>query len=102
MSPQSAYGQAVHSEGTLHRPTPATHAAPRTDAGNGGQAADTAAQDKRFATLRARAALIGCTLCTMTETDRAGFYLLSCAGMSRTLPDLAAVALFLRHLGVPQ
>jgi hypothetical protein len=56
---------------------------------------------KTLATLRARAALIGYSLCSLTETDGLCFYLLSRWGMSRTLPDLAAVALFLRKLGAP-
>lgn len=57
---------------------------------------------KRFATLRARAALIGYSLCTLTETDGLCFYLVSRWGMSRVLPDLAAVALFLRKVGAPE
>lgn len=57
---------------------------------------------KTFATLRARAALAGFTLGTMTETDGLGFYLLSRWGMSRTLPDLGSVAVFLRQLGIPE
>lgn len=56
---------------------------------------------KPFATLRARAALAGFTLCTMTETDGLCFYLLSRWGLSRTLPDLAAVVVFLRQVGRP-
>ncbi len=52
-----------------------------------------------FATLRARAALAGFTLCTMTETDGLCVYLLSRWGLSRTLPDLAAVVAFLRQVG---
>ena len=54
---------------------------------------------KPFATLRARAALAGFTLCTMTETAGLCFYLVSRWGMSRTLPDLAAVVAFLRQVG---
>lgn len=57
---------------------------------------------KTFATLRARAALAGFSLCTMTETDGLCFYLLSRWGMSRTLADLGAVAVFLRQVGAPQ
>lgn len=57
---------------------------------------------KAFATLRARAALAGFTLGTMTETDGLCFYLLSRWGMSRTLADLGAVAVFLRQAGAPQ
>ena len=57
---------------------------------------------KALATLRARAALAGFTLGTMTETDGHSFYMLSRWGMSRTLPDLAAVAVFLRQVGAPQ
>lgn len=57
---------------------------------------------KRFATLRARAALVGFTLCTITETDGECFYLLSRWGMSRTLSDLASVAVFLRKIGAPE
>lgn len=57
---------------------------------------------KAFASLRARAALIGYSLCTVTEFDGLGFYLLSRWGMSRTLPDLAAVAVLLRTLGAPE
>lgn len=59
-------------------------------------------EGKRFATLRARAALAGISLCTMTETDGLCFYLLGRWGMSRTPPDLASVALFLRQVGVPE
>jgi len=59
-------------------------------------------EGKPFATLRARAALAGISLCTMTETDGLCFYLLGRWGMSRTLPDLASVALFLRQLGVSE
>lgn len=59
-------------------------------------------QGKTFATLRARAALAGFTLCTMTETDGLCFYLLSRWGMSRPLADLDAVAVFLRQVGAPQ
>lgn len=60
------------------------------------------AQTKTFANLRARAAIAGFTLCTMTESDGLYFYLLSRWGMSRTLPDLDAVAVFLRQVGVSQ
>lgn len=59
-------------------------------------------EGKAFATLRARAALAGFTLGTMTETDGLCFYLLSRWGMSRTLADLGAVAVFLRQAGAPQ
>ena len=59
-------------------------------------------QTKTFAVLRARAALAGFSLCTMTETDGLCFYLLSRWGMSRTLPDLAAVVVFLRQVGAPE
>ena len=62
----------------------------------------TAVDCKTFATLRARAALACFTLCTMTETDGLCFYLLSRWGMSRTLPDLAAVVVFLRQVGAPE
>lgn len=58
-------------------------------------------QNKTFATLRARAAMAGFSLCTMTETDGLCFYLLSRWGMSRTLADLGAVAVFLRQAGAP-
>jgi len=61
-----------------------------------------ASHGKRFATLRARAALAGFTLGVMTETDGLCFYLLSRWGMSRTLPDLAAVVVFLRQVGAPE
>ena len=57
---------------------------------------------KAFATLRARAALAGFTLSVMTETDGLCFYLLSRWGMSRTLPDLASVVVFLRQIGAPE
>lgn len=60
------------------------------------------AQVKAFATLRARAAIIGYSLCTVTETDGLCFYLLGRWGMTRTLPDLAAVAMFLRRVGAPE
>ena len=60
------------------------------------------ASGKTFATLRARAALAGFSLCAMTETDGLCFYLLSRWGMSRTLPDLAGVVLFLRQVGAPE
>lgn len=59
-------------------------------------------QTKAFANLRASAALAGFTLCAMTETDGQRFYLLSRWGMSRTLPDLAAVVAFLRQVGAPE
>ena len=59
-------------------------------------------EGKAFATLRARAALAGFTLGTMTETDGLCFYLLSRWGMSRTLPDLASVVVFLRQMGAPE
>lgn len=59
-------------------------------------------QTKTFASLRARAALAGFTLCTMTDTGGLCFYLVSRWGMSRTLPDLAAVMLFLRQVGAPE
>lgn len=59
-------------------------------------------EGKAFATLRARAALAGFTLGTMTETDGLCFYLLSRWGMSRTLPDLASVVVFLRQIGAPE
>lgn len=48
---------------------------------------------------RARAALAGFTLGTMTETDGLRFYLLRRWGMFRTLPDLASVVVFLRQVG---
>lgn len=70
----------------------ATHAAPAVIEPSG----------KTFATLRARAALAGFTMGTMTETDGLCFYLLSRWGMSRTLPDLGSVAAFLRQLGIPE
>lgn len=59
-------------------------------------------QTKAFANLRASAALAGFTLCTMTETAGLCFYLVSRWGMSRTLPDLAAVVAFLRQVGAPE
>ena len=59
-------------------------------------------QSQPFANLRARAALAGFTLGVMTETDGLCFYLLSRWGMSRTLADLGAVAVFLRQAGAPQ
>ena len=58
-------------------------------------------QSKTFATLRARAAMAGFSLCTMTETDGLCFYLLSRWGMSRPLADLGAVVVFLRQVGAP-
>lgn len=57
---------------------------------------------KPFATLRARAALAGFALCTMTETYGLCFYLISRRGLSRTLPDLAAVLVFLSPVGAPE
>ena len=57
---------------------------------------------KALATLQARAALASFTLRTMTETDGQCVYLLSRWGMSRTLPDLAAVVAFLRQVGAPE
>lgn len=65
-------------------------------------AADATLSSKLLATLRARAALIGYSLCTITETDGLCFYLLGRWGMTRTLPDLAAVAVFLRQVGAPE
>lgn len=59
-------------------------------------------ESKRFATLRARAALIGFALCTITETDGQCFYLVGRWGMTRTLPDLAAVSTLLRQAGAPE
>lgn len=59
-------------------------------------------QTKTFASLRARAALAGFTLCAMTVTDGLCLYLLSRWGLSRTLPDLAAVAVFLRLVGASE
>lgn len=56
---------------------------------------------KAFATLRARAAVAGFSLGTVTETDGQSFYMLSRWGMSHPLADLAAVALFLRKVGAP-
>lgn len=58
-----------------------------------------APERKTFATLRARAALAGFSLCTMTETDGLCFYLLTLWAVSRARPDLASVALFLRQVG---
>ena len=76
--------------------------APVADACTAAPAAPAGAvEGKAFATLRARAALAGFTLCTMTETDGLCFYLLSRRGMSRTLADLGAVAVFLRQVGAP-
>ena len=57
---------------------------------------------KSIATLRARAALAGFTLGTVTETDGQSFYMLCRWGMSRPLSDLAAVALFLRQVAAPE
>ena len=58
-------------------------------------------QSKAIATLRARASLAGFTLCMMTETDGQCFYMLSRWGMSCSLADLGAVAVFLRQVGAP-
>ena len=57
---------------------------------------------KTVATLRARAALAGWTLAAFTEPDGQIAYTLCRWGMARTVPDLAAVALFLRQVGAPE
>ena len=57
---------------------------------------------KTVATPRARAALAGWTLAGFTEPDGQTAYTLCRWGMARTLPDLAAVALFLRQVGAPE
>lgn len=57
---------------------------------------------KTVATLRARAALAGWTLASFTDADGQTAYTLCRWGMARTLPDLAAVALFLRQVGAPE
>ena len=58
--------------------------------------------DKAFATLRARAAMAGYTLGTVTEPDGSPMYVVSRWDVSRTLPHLSAVAAFLRKVGAPE
>lgn len=58
--------------------------------------------DKTLATLQARAALAGYTLGTVTEPDGSLLYLVSRWDLSRTLPDLIAVAKFLGRVGAPE
>lgn len=59
-------------------------------------------EGKAFATLRARAALAGWVLASFTEPAGPTTYTLCKWGLARTLPDLAAVAQFLRQVGVPE
>ena len=61
-----------------------------------------AADGKAFATLQARAALVGLRLGVLAETHGVGFHVLTQMGASHGLADLAAVAVFLRWAGVPQ
>ncbi|MES2714203.1 MAG: hypothetical protein V4795_00460 [Pseudomonadota bacterium] len=61
-----------------------------------------AADGKAFATLQARAALAGWALARFTEPDGRTSYSLSKWGRPLTLPDLAALALYLRRVGAPE
>ena len=76
-----------------------TPAAPGAAAGLVG---DSIAASNTLATLRARAALAGWTLASFTEPDGQTAYTLCRWGMARTVPDLAAVTLFLRQVGAPE
>lgn len=70
-----------------------------------GQAhAGTTARDagKTFATLRARAALICCTLASVNGSTGLAGYLLARWVVVHALPDLAAVAALLCRLGAPE
>lgn len=61
------------------------------------------ATDSDLARIRARAAKAGVSLCEVPEPGGgAPEYIVSRWGMSRVLPDLAAVALFLRKVGAPE
>ena len=53
---------------------------------------------RNFATLWARVAVAGLSLGTITESCGLCVYLLIRWGLSRPLPDLAAVVLFLRQV----
>ncbi len=83
--------------------TSATHLLPNSAPLHQHGAADQAsAHDKTLAALRARAALLGWGLHTVSETDGTGFYLLSRWGMTRELPDLASVSRLLKRMGAPE
>jgi hypothetical protein len=57
--------------------------------------AATDSECKQFSTIRARAALCGCTL----HEPSGGTYLLGCRGLSREVPCLRAVGDLLRQIG---
>jgi hypothetical protein len=87
---------------TTFMATSAAHLLPTSPQPSDPVPVQTPAHEKALATLRARAALMGWGLHTMTETDGTRYYLLSRWGMTRELPDLASVSRLLRQMGAPE
>lgn len=54
--------------------------------------------DKRLATLRARAAMAGITLCALENDSRETVYIVSRWALTRELPDLEAVSAWLEQV----